>query len=561
MSNVFLSKLYEMYIDKIRLMNIRSYKNTELNFSKSINLLVGNNNSGKSTIIKSLFKLQNSHSIGIDDIRKIDNYGRIFIDMLDIAEKEIETFKLSLSEPVKDFPDTDKLMVAFGIYTSIIETKKKQDSYLLNLNNNIQFDNIGRFKEYDNDNNEQAFIAFNALPNTETHNNFIYPFFSKRKTGYYNNQLGSKEAYHVGEDLRNITSKVQKISNPSHPKNTLFNKHLNDILGFKVGVIPHGENQSNTGIFVNDTTVIPIDCMGEGVVNIIGLIVMLLTEDRKLYLIEELENDIHPKALKKLLELIIEKSANNQFVISTHSNIVVKYLGNESSKIFHLKWKPYDNSSEDNLPTTTIAELPNNPEEKLHLLEDLGYDIFDFDLYKSYLILEESSAETLIKDFLIPTFCPQLKDKIKTIAASGVDDVEPRFHDFLRLFVFIHQNPVYASRAWVVVDGDEVGHKTIESLKSKFKSWSSNHFLNLSKPNIEDFYPQQFQQEFAAIITEKDTHKKRDLKILFNKKVFDWINANQEQAKNEFATTASEIIGILNEINNSLQSNSSTKPN
>ena len=426
-----------MYIDKVRLINIRSYKDTELNLSKSINLFVGNNNSGKSTIIKALYKLQSHHSLNIDDIRKQNTYGRVFINIQDIQEYEIETFNLCLDEMVDrgKVPLTDKLMANFGIFTSRIDTQKGQEALLSDLNNQHNIDDSGKVTVHNIAGKEVPFILFKSLPNDETKSNFIYPFFSKRKTGYYsNNQLGSKEAYHVGEDLRNITSKVQKISNASHPKNTLFNKHLNNILGFKVGVIPHGENQSNIGIFVNDTTVIPIDSMGEGVVNIIGLIVMLLTEDRKLYLIEELENDIHPKALKKLLELIIEKSANNQFIISTHSNIVVKYLGNESSKIFHLKWQPYENNVEDNLPTTSINELPNTPEEKLHLLEDLGYDIFDFDLYKSYLILEESSAETLIKDFLIPTFYPQLKDKIKTIAASGVDDVEPRFHDFFTPF-------------------------------------------------------------------------------------------------------------------------------
>ena len=43
----------------------------------------------------------------------------------------------------------------------------------------------------------------------------------------------------------------------------------------------------------------------------------------KLFLIEEPENDLHPKALKALLELILESSASNQFVISTHSNTLI----------------------------------------------------------------------------------------------------------------------------------------------------------------------------------------------------------------------------------------------
>lgn len=537
-----------MYVSSLSLINIRSYQKVELDLSRSINLLVGNNNSGKSTIIKSLFKLQNIHTLGLEDIRKSSDYGRIFIDIEDISIKEREVFEMTNKEIPAKFPDTSRIKVLFGIYNSLVETKKKQEAFLFNLNNQFKFYETYKVKVYSQDKAEVNLIEFSSLPNLETHNNFIYPFFAKRKTGYYNNQLGAKDAFSVGEDLRNLTSKIQKISNPSHPKHNQFIKHINEILGFGIGVIPHGDNQSNTGIYVNDTTVIPVDSMGEGVVNILGLIVMLLTEDRKLYLIEELENDIHPKALKKLLELIIEKSANNQFVISTHSNIVVKYLGIESSKIFHLQWRPFESTLTDNLPTTSICELKDDPLEKIKLLEELGYDIFDFDLYKSYLIFEESSAETLVKDFLIKTFCPSLQNKVKTIAASGADDLQPRFHDFLRLFVFIHQNPIYTSRAWIMADGDEAGKRNIEKLKSSFPSWSSEHFITFSKNNIEEFYPEQFQNEFNEINSISEKVKKREAKVAFTKNVFDWINQNQEEAKVQFSESASEIIGYLKHI-------------
>lgn len=537
-----------MYVSSLSLLNIRSYQKVELNLSKSINLLVGNNNSGKSTIIKSLFKLQNIHSLGIDDIRKSFSYGRIFIDIEDVSVKEREIFELIQKEKPIVFPNTDKVKVLFGIYTSLVETKKGQEALFIDLNNRFELDETGKLKVFDKDNAEIQFMEFGSLPNLETHNNFIYPFFAKRKTNYYQNQLGAKEAFYVGEDLRNITSKIQKISNPSHPKHKQFIKSIDEILGFGIGVIPHGDNQSNTGIFVGNNTVIPIDSMGEGVVNILGLIVLLLTEDRKLYLIEELENDIHPKALKKLLDLILEKSKQNQFVISTHSNIVVKYLGIESSKIFHLQWKPYEQAPADNLPTTSIEELKNDPIEKIKLLEELGYDVFDFDLYKSYLIFEESSAEALVRDFLIPAFCPSLKDKIKTIAASGADDIEPRFHDFLRLFVFIHQNPVYASRAWVMADGDEAGKRNIEKLRAAFPTWAPEHFISFSKNNIEEFYPKQFQAEFETINSIADKTKKRQQKIDFTKRVLDWIEINPEQAITDFSTGASEIIGHLKAI-------------
>jgi predicted ATP-dependent endonuclease of OLD family len=49
--------------------------------------------------------------------------------------------------------------------------------------------------------------------------------------------------------------------------------------------------------------------------------------DGNLFLVEELENDIHPEGLKAILDVIVEKSSSSQFIVSTHSNIVTKYLG------------------------------------------------------------------------------------------------------------------------------------------------------------------------------------------------------------------------------------------
>jgi len=48
--------------------------------------------------------------------------------------------------------------------------------------------------------------------------------------------------------------------------------------------------------------------------------------------------------------------------------------------------------------------------------------------------------------------------------------MEPRFYDFLRLFVFIHTSNAYKNRAWVYADGDKAGRKVIEDLREKFKT-------------------------------------------------------------------------------------------
>ena len=540
-----------MYLDSLTLINIRSFSQAEIKFSRSINLLVGNNNSGKSTVIKAAYLLQNFTFNYQRDIRKLKEFGRIYIDLKDISKNEQSLFLTNQKETRHKFPDTEQVTVGYGLYTSLIETQRGHDAWYFDKNTEHIFDDTHKviFKDGNPDNNH--LIEFTAFPDQQTQNNFIYPFLAKRKTNYYSNSsFGEKDSFRVSDDLRNITSKVQVISNPSHPKYNEFLYWMNEILGFSIGVIPSGERELNTGIYVREGIMIPIENMGEGVVNILGLIIMLLTEDRKLYLIEELENDIHPGVLKKLLELIVKKSESNQFIISTHSNIVLKYLGIESAKIFGLSWQPFETEKSDQLPTSGIYEVENAPEHRMKLLEELGYDIFDFDLYKSYLIFEESSAESLVRDFLIPVFVPELSGKLRTIAASGADDIVPRFADFLRLFVFVHQTPVYQARAWVLADGDEAGRNTIERLKDKFTSWPPEHFLNLSRNNIEDYYPERFSKEVAELshLTKNKQEKKKYLII----KLLKWISENPDDAKTEFSQSAKEIIDILKRIKVSL---------
>jgi hypothetical protein len=286
--------------------------------------------------------------------------------------------------------------------------------------------------------------------------------------------------------------------------------------------------------------------MGEGVANLLGLIVDLCMAENKLFLIEEPENDIHPKALKKLLNLIAEKSANNQFIITTHSNIVAKYLGAlTDSKLFSVSM-----DFEIRIPTSHIEEIPNTPEARRNVLEDLGYDLFDFDLWSAWLILEESSAESIIKEFLIPWFAPDLQSKIRTFSARTLDEVESKFEDFNNLFVFLHLQPAYKNLAWVIVDGGEKEAGIIEKLKKTYtrSGWNANNFLQFSEHDFERYYPTKFKEEIDNVLKQPSgKHKQKD-KTAILEQVKTWCKENPEEAKLGFQESASEVIEILQKI-------------
>jgi hypothetical protein len=201
----------------------------------------------------------------------------------------------------------------------------------------------------------------------------------------------------------------------------------------------------------------------------------------------------------------------------------------------------------ENIHTTTITEVENNPRARIDLLEKLGYDFHDFDLFEAYIILEESSAETVIRDFLIPNLVPSLYNKIKTIAAKGVDDLKPRVIDFHRLFVYLHTNPIYKNKAWVMADGDDVGQKVITDLKATFKSWPDEHFINFSEQNFERYYPHRFSKK-ARTIEKLNHNQKSSAKKELLDEVMNWSLTNREQAVQEFGVSAKEVVELLRKI-------------
>lgn len=530
-----------MWVKSIELLNVKSYVQATIDLSENVNLLIGANNAGKSSIIKSLLNLQYRAFEG-KDIRANEIASKLITKIVDVDENDNLAFY-----DQKHHNEFVRLKSATILW--MLARNGQQEEYLY-ADSKHKFKRVAlnRFEITDKKGDKVSYKAFPRFPDSENQNNFIYPFLAKRKTEYYDGNINQELSFRVHEGLRNLAAKIQKIGNASHPMNNEFTSLCDDILGFRIGVIPMDQSTGGQepGIYASHTSIIPLRGMGDGVANIVGFIATLLTEDRKLYLIEELENDIHPKALKKLLELIKRKSTNNQFVISTHSHIVLKYLGIiPKTKIFYIDWKPKTDAS--NIPTSSVTEIENTPEVRIDILEKLGYDFHDFELYQAYLILEESSAESIIRDFLIPNFVPNLYQKLKTIAARGVDDLKARVIDFNRLFVFIHTSPVYNGKAWVIADGDDAERNCIEDLKRNFKTWPNDHFISLSKKNFEEYYPSKFQKRVVNALKANGAEK-REAKRKLVSDVMQWALNNREEAIKEFAVSSADVIAILKDI-------------
>ena len=498
-----------MKITALKLDNVKGFQNASIvKASNTINIFIGANNAGKSTILNSIFLLQRN-VLTAQDITIGRDYGTV--------------------------------------------TLFYQGSHL-RVDSNTAFDriifNLHSGSNYYGFTNGNPSNSFNIIQDSEPYN-LIYPYLSKRKVLNFVEVMNEANANSVAGNFTNLFSKIDRLITPQFESgNKQYIEACKNILGFEVSTLAKGGGKQAV-YFVHNLEHVPLTAMGEGVANILGLITDLCVAENRIFLIEEPENDIHPKALKALLKLIIEKSNSNQFFISTHSNIVMKYLGGvQDSKIFNVTNDLRDNTRK-NLFVSQIKEISNDSEERRQVLEDLGYDFFDFDLWKGWLFLEESSAEILIRDYFIDWFVKPLKNKIRTFSANGTSSIIPKFDDFNKLFVFLHLEPTYKNKVWVLIDSGEEETEIIKKMKGVYVKigWNESNFSQLSEHNFEKYYPKVFQDQVSEILKIKDKPKRKQAKKELLDEVKNWIKENEEIAKEQFKESASEVIEQLKRIN------------
>jgi len=485
-----------MKIKKIELNNIKCFKNTTLILSESINVIIGCNNSGKSTILDTIGSLQEPRKFN-------NNFARINCS-------------------------AGNAKIYFNANTGMYY--KNTFNYAL-IQTNGPSNNISIFENNRNKGN------INILP-AQDPGNYIIPFQSKRKVSAFSENITTPELNKVDGTLRNLYAKIDRISNPEYkPAYDEYIRACDQIIGFRISTTNSTNGKKGVYIIENDIN-IPIDSMGEGVTNLLGLIVDLCRVKNKLFIIEEPENDIHPKALNNLLNLINEKSKFNQFLITTHSNIVVQNLiNNNKTKLFNVEMK-----FENKIPTSTIDEI-DTIEKRIETLSNLGYSLLDHEMWEYWIIFEESSAERIIRDYFIRWFIPSFQSKIKTFSARSANEISIKFDDFNRLFVYLHLSPIYKNKAWVVIDAGENEQNILENIKDKYikSGWNESQFIQLSKHNFEEYYPTRFQDKVSEILLETNKKNKRELKKQLLLDVIDWINLNEKDAMEEFTESANEI--------------------
>ena len=513
-----------MWIKTIQLKNVKSFADSgDIQLSKAINIFIGPNGSGKSAILRGAYLLQGPAENPNYVVQFLNESSRVTASSLEL--------RLVLSDP--DRKQLRCLRPEFDIHAwqpeFLFVRNQNQTSLSMRKNNPpSEFSSV------------QPPICNQAEPH-----NFIYPYFSRRKPTRFEPAINLDNENIVEEVFTHLPAKIDRLSRPRHPGFKPFEENAANCLPFPISTATHASGKE-VGLQLSDGNIISVEKMGEGTPSILALLSHLSVAKGKLFLIEELENDLHPRALKSLLTFIASSSHHNQFIISTHSNIVVSHLGAvPDTRVFSLQMQ-LDATTQ--IPTSECVLVGANAENRARVLQDLGYSPSDLYLYDAYLVLEESTAERVLRDFIVPYMFPNLQGKLRLVAAGGTSKVEATFEDFHRLFVFIRVTPQYHGRAWVAIDAGPEGNVVVSELKRKFQTWPPSHFRCFAADKFESYYPSQFQAEASRVLALQNKQERRNQKGKLAESVAMWCIGHQEEAKAWFRENAKDVLALLAEI-------------
>lgn len=468
-----------MFIRKVKIHNFKCYKDFEITLEEGLNIIVGDNEAGKSTILEAI----NLALSGIINGKSIWNEISQYIFNKEIVDAYIE----SVDTAPMALPDIT-IEIFFG----------GSENPLMNWNANSDRDNSAEgfcFRIAFNDKYADEYEALVQRGNVKslpieyydiTWTTFARDTITTRSIPYksslidssgYRSQSGNDlylsriiKGSLEPQDITSIAQAHRKMRDTfvNDPSIQTINKKINQDasltdkkIALSVELVTKNAWENSIVTQLDD---IPFNYVGKGEQCVIKTELALAkrnSQNASIILLEEPENHVSHTRLNKLIKCISEQYAEKQILISTHSSFVANKLG--LGKVMLL----------DNLKITKFSDLS---EETYNFFKKVaGYDTLRMILCKKAILCEGDSDELVIQKAYM-----QLNDgRLPIEDGIEVISVGVSFLRFLEIADFIQ------TKIAVVTDNDG----DMEAIKKKYKNYmgeNQNDYIKICVDNIVD---------------------------------------------------------------------------
>ena len=505
-----------MYITKIKILNYKSIADAIINLNKDMNIFVGENDAGKSSILEALSAVLMGRINGSGIVQNL----RPSLFNSNARKNYLESIKKydSGKENEVESPPTISVEVFFDDYPDFKGTNNSLGEDAAGIRLEITFDDVycDLYKDL------LSKREIEEIP-TEFYQVKLYSFKGETlKSSYlpirtvfidtskkdYSNVVDRLVLNSVSESLTN--EEISKLSSEYKSNRAKFMQsetinQINESEGFqlyfddkklkiKMKDINHDEWKKDLTLSIDDDY---FESLGLGTQNRIK-VELLLREEAKLIdfiLMEEPENNLSYTNMMKLI-LKVLGSTGKQFFISTHSSFVANKL--LLNNILIVK-----NGFVDNLNSI--------PEETLQYFQKLpGYDTLRVILAEKLILVEGPTDELIIQRAYID-------EHNHLPIEDGVDIVSVHSLAFKR---YLDIARVLNKKVVIVTDNDGDIERNI---KQKYKDYSDNNFvycyeknesLNTIEPSVLNANLQDLDSLRLALSKNKSMLKKSEADLL-----------------------------------------------
>lgn len=459
-----------IYVEKMKIHNFKCFEDFEIDFKQSLNIIVGNNEEGKSTILEALHlalsSMYNGKYMGTELSASIFNVNAVdsYINSLKTGKKEalpeilIEVFLKGDDIDILQGDNNSESLDASGIRYRVCFNEQYQKEYATFVDQDdistlpLEYYKVER-SSFARDPITNRSVPLKSVIIDSTSNKYqngsdIY--ISK----IIKDDLTESELTELSQSFRML-----KVQFGAHEAIRKINERISqkaDLTDKKVSIsVDMAERNSWDNILMTYIDKIPFHQIGKGEQCVIKTNLALShqkAETSNLILLEEPENHLSHTNLNVLLNRIVEKCVDKQLIVTTHSSYVANKLNLNnlillSNRIpFHFSGLPVDD-------TKYFEKLP-------------GYDTLRMILSKSSILVEGPSDELIVQK--------AFHDKYGVLPIEkGIDIISVRGLSFRR-FLTIANKTKY--KVAVVTDNDG---NYIQKIQNKYSDFFNHSTIKI----------------------------------------------------------------------------------
>ena len=487
-----------MFIQRAIIKNYRCLKQANVTFNERLNVIVGNNECGKSTMLEAIHLALTGQLNG----RPLQVELHPYLFNLDLVHTYIDQLKAGLAPE----PPTILIELYLADDPALVKLKGDNNSLKLDLPGVILRIELNPahaedFSQYVSDPSEirtmpieYYCIKWQDFADNEIHNSKGIPLHASLidASTIKNNTAASRYVIDIVRESLNpkdkvdlaLTYRLMKDRFLAEPKV----KTINDSLALKKGKI------SDKVISVSlDTSAranweagimphldeIPLPLVGKGEQNTVKIKLAMETSAKSnIILIEEAENHLSYASLNELIGHISDNAGSRQIFITTHSSFVLNKLGVESVLLFQRG----DSMRLPDLKDTTTQD---------YFMKLPGHDTLRLILAKRSILVEGPSDELIVqRAYHLKHGKMPLENGVDVISVNSL-----AFKRFLEIAVSMKK------RADVVTDNDG----NVAALEKKYADYLSSADVKIhydKDENARTLEPQLMKKNGLAVISK-----------------------------------------------------------